>query len=146
MIYTRHTGHAHPDIKSFFSWMVVTLTDFPPQRSTASSHRSRCRSARRVTCHLATMWSTSRCSPLRTNQRCSAVRTSSLTADLLPHSLLPLLSIPLPLTPPGSTHQASEKTASVWCGRVTPTLPPPQVNTSQSPHGVTPPPAEPLCC
>lgn len=129
-----------------FSLLDINWIHFVCQKSTASSHRSRCQSARRVTCHLVTTWSTSRCSPPRTNQRCSAVRTSSPTASLLlcpPHTTHPSCSSSHPwLRPPNLRKQ----TASVWRGRVTPhSYPPhhpPQVNTSQSPNGVTPP----SCC
>lgn len=103
------------------------------QRSTASSLRSRCRSVRRATCLPATTWSTSRCSPLRTNQRCSAVRTSSSAHSqcAATPSYFPLCPPPLhPPTPPSPPPVASE-TCTVQRGRdrprplraVTPSLP-----------------------
>lgn len=109
-----------------FSLLETDWIPFFCQKSTASSHRSRCQSARRATCHLATTWSTSRCSPPRTNQRCSAVRTSSPTASLLlcppPPYHPPLLLQLTSLTPP-TQPQKTDCLCVAWTGdRVTPPL------------------------
>lgn len=106
----------------------------PRQRSTVSSPRSRCRSVRRATCPPATTWSTSRCSPLRTNQRCSAVRTSSPATDLLLPLLPPFLPLfylslsprlpPSPLTAPQTPPSENRlPRCTAWCGRDEPQLP-----------------------